>query len=135
MKEAAAGDSVEEEAVGENPGGAVDGADVGGVDWSGGRGFAGGKVGIGGGEGGEVVGAEDGVGGVLEQSEVELEGTVPDEGREHGGADKRHGVGDRGEGQGARGEDAVLVGLADGAVTGVEAGGGGFKGENTDGGG
>ncbi len=71
---------------------------------------AGGEVGVVGGEGGEVVGAEDVGGGLLEMGEVEREAAGPDVGSEHGGADLRI----------ACGEDAVLVGLAAGAVAGVE---------------
>ena len=81
---------------------------------------AGGEVGVGGGEGGEVVGAEDESGGLLESGEVDRERAGPDEGGEHGGADSV-----------AR-EDAVLVGFAEGVVAGVEFGGDGFDGEDAD---
>ena len=67
VQEAGAGDAVGEEVFVLGPVGEVHGADVGGVEgylrWFGGGGFAGGEVGVGGGEAGEVVGAEDVVGG------------------------------------------------------------------------
>jgi hypothetical protein len=46
-----------------------------------------GEVRIGGGEGGEVVLAEDVAGGAVEGGEIERPGTGPDEGREGWGAD------------------------------------------------
>ena len=96
-----------------------------------GRGGAGGEVGIDGGEGGEVVGAADVVGGVLEDGEVEGPGAVPYVGCEHGGAYAVVGVGDGGRVDDAR-EDAVLVGLAEGAVAGVEVVGCWVDGEDAD---
>ena len=48
---------------------------------------AGGEVGIGGGEAGEVVRAEDVTGGLVEGREIERPGAWPDEGREGWGAD------------------------------------------------
>ena len=79
-----------------------------------------GEVGVGGGERGEVVGADDVGCGLLEGGEIEgaLEG--PDVRGEHGGADL------------VAGEDAILVGFAAGAVAGVEACGDLFDGENAD---
>ncbi len=114
------------------PGGLVDGAD--GGEWSGFRGFglAGGQVGVDGGEGGEVVGADDVAGGLLEDGEVEGEMAVPDVGGEHGGADGGREFG-RGV-EGAVGEDAVFVGFAAGGVAGVEVFGSVLEGEDADGG-
>ncbi len=79
-----------------------------------------GDVGVGGGEGGEVVGADDVGCGLLQGGEVEgaLEG--PDVRGEHRGADM------------VAGEDAVLVGLAAGAVAGVEVWGDFVDGEDSD---
>ena len=73
------------------------------------------------------MGAEDVGGGLLEGVEVEIEAAGPDEGGEHGRADDAAGF--------AAGEDAVLVGLAAGAVAGVEFGRDGFDGEDADAGG
>jgi len=81
---------------------------------------AGGEIGVGGGEGGEVVGAEDVRGGLLERGKGKVERACPEEGSEHGGADP------------VAGEDAVLVGFAEGAVAGVEVGGNSFDGECAD---
>lgn len=81
------------------------------------------EVGVDGGEGGEVVGAEDMGGGLLEEAEVERDWAGPDEVRKHGGADA------------ALRKDAVLVGLAKSAVAGVEVLGCGFDGEDADAGG
>jgi len=75
--------------------------------------------------------AADVVGGVLEDGEVEREGTVPYPGSEHGGADAVDGGGD-GCGIGNSGEDAVLVAFAHGAVAGVEGFGGVLGGEDAD---
>ena len=66
------------------PGGVVDGADEAAASASSAV-DARGEVGVGGGEGGEVVGAEDVGGGVLEGGEVEAAGAGPDVGGEHGG--------------------------------------------------
>ena len=55
-------------------------------------GLAGVEVGIDGGEGGEVVGADDVVGCFLEDGEVEREMAVPDVGGQHGGTDSGEGV-------------------------------------------
>jgi hypothetical protein len=93
---------------------------------------AGGEVGVYGGEGGEVVGAADVVGGVLEDGEVEREGAVPDVGSEGRRADAFDGEGGW---VGDAGEDAVLVGLAEGVVAGVEGFGCVLDGEDADAGG
>ena len=84
---------------------------------------AGGEVGIVCGEGGEVVGAEDVRCGLLEDGEIERRAAGPYVGGEHGGADAI---------VAAAGEDAVLVGFAQGAVSGVEVVGDGFDGEDAD---
>src|ERR1700679_2420086 len=81
---------------------------------------AGGEIGIGGGEGGEVVRAEDVRGGLLERGKGKVERACPKEGGEHRGADT------------VAGEDAVLVGFAEGAVAGVEVGWNSFDRENAD---
>ncbi len=65
------------------------------------------------------MGAEDVGCGLLECGEVEGPGAVPYVGGEHGGADRGGG-------------DAVLVGLAKGAVAGVEVFGGLLDGEYAD---
>ena len=81
---------------------------------------AGGEVGIGGGEAGEVVGAEDVGGGFCGGFKVEGEGIVPDVRSEEWGADA---VGFAGFADWVdTGEEAVLVGLAESGVAGVEGG-------------
>ena len=84
---------------------------------------AGGLVGIVGGEGGEVVGAEDVGCGLLQDGEVERKTAGPDVGGEHGRADA------------VAGKDSVLVGFAKRAVAGVEVFGDSFDGEDADAGG
>ena len=139
MEESGSGDGVDEEAVAAVPGGVVDGADKAGTrdreqgnrrrcDF-----FAGGEVGVDRGEGGEVVGAADVVGGVLEDGEVERERAVPDVGSEGGRADALDGG--KSDGVGDAGEDAVLVGFAEGVVAGVEGLGCVLDGEDADAGG
>ncbi len=119
VKEAVAGDFIEEEVVLLAPGGVVESAGV--CRWWGWIGLgAGCEVGVSGGEGGEVVSAEDVGGGLLEEGEVERKRAGPDVGSEHGGADA------------FAGEDAVLVGFAEGAVAGVEVWRCGGDGEDAD---
>ncbi len=130
MKEAVAGDAVDEQTFDFVPSGLVDGAGGGRGGVVGtrvrrsGRGApvlvvgAGGEIGVDCGEGGEVMRAENVGGGLLEGSEVEEERAVPDVRGEHGGTDAAAGV------------DAVLVSFAKGAVAGVEAGGSVFDGED-----
>src|ERR1700732_3748909 len=85
-------------------------------DRVGGGGLAGGKIGVGGGEGGEVVGADQDFGRLLEFVKVGARGGVPDVGEEHRGTDQGGGVGGKvGHDESGR-EDAVFVGLGDGAV-------------------
>ncbi len=84
---------------------------------------AGGLIGIAGGEGGEIVSAEDVRCGLLQDGEIEREAAGPDVGGEHGRADAV---------VVAAGEDAVLVGFAQGAVAGVEGFRDGFDGEDAD---
>ena len=133
MEEAVAGDGVDEEIFAKLPGRAMDGADgsegvgVGAAVAGAGEFGAGGEVGVYSGEGGEVMDAADGVGSVLEDSEVEAVVTVPYVGREHGGADEGHVVRIEGRGIWAGWVDAVLVCFCDGAVAGVEAGRCGFE--------
>ena len=154
VKEARAGDPVDEEIVFAVPGGVVDGAGVACVlkifaspsEIRGSLHFATddetvfrfgrddailldiveiadcplGEVGVGGGEGGEVVGAEDVGGGLLEGFEVEVVAGGPDErGQEWRAED-------------AAREDAVLVGFAEGTAAGVEGFGDFFDGEDAD---
>jgi len=110
VEEAGAGDPVDEEIFALAPGGVVDGSDC-GLFVQGliaGLIGTGGEVGVGGGEGGEVVGSEDVGGGPFKGGDVEGEVVAPEVGGEHGRAD------------GGR-RDAVLVGLAPSAVAGVEA--------------
>ena len=133
VEEAVAGDAVDEEVFLLVPGGVVDGAGEAGSRASGigsrericvrSLFFAGGLVGVAGGEGGEVVGAEDVGRGLLERGEVEGETAGPDVGGQKGRADSC---------VVAAGEDAVLVGFAQGAVAGVEGFGDGFDGEDAD---
>ena len=98
-----------------------------------------GEVGVGGGEGGEVVGAEKMGGGGVHGGELEGVTAVPDEGGEEGRADiDVGGVLAGGEGVGgvrAAKVYAVLVGFGLGGVAGVEGVGGVFKGEDADAGG
>ena len=111
MKEAGAGDAVKKEVSAALPGRGEDGAEIGtGM----GRG-SGAEVGVYGGEAGEVVLAEDVVGGVVGEGEGEGPGAVPGEGREERGADGLFAVFE------AR-EEAVFVGLAESVVAGVEDG-------------
>ena len=101
--------------------------------------ISGGLIGVVGGEGGEVVGADDVGGGLLQEVEVKGVAAGPDVGGEHGGADAFvlvvRGAVVRGAvagGGAAAGKDAVLVGFSSGAVAGVEVFGDGFDGEDTD---
>ena len=85
--------------------------------------FAGGLLGVVGGEGGEVVSAEDVRCRLLQEGEIERETAGPDVGREKGRADAAAVV---------AGEEAVLVGFAQRAVAGVEVFGDGLDGEDAD---
>ena len=76
------------------------------------------------------MGAADVIGGVLEDGEVERERAVPDVGSEGGRADALDGG--KGGGVGDAGEDAVLVGLAEGAVACVKGLGRVLGGEDAD---
>ena len=83
VEESVGGDTVEEETIGDVPLGVGDGAD-------GGLGFDCGAVGevrVGGGESGEVVGAEDVGGSLVECVEIERPGAGPDGGGQGGGTD------------------------------------------------
>ena len=95
-------------------------------------GLAGGKIGVGGGEGGEVVVADQDFGRLLEFGEVEDLGAVPDVGGEHRRTDQGVGVRGKVSHDQSGGEDAVLVGLGDGTMAGVEAGGDRFDGQYAD---
>ena len=163
VKEAGPGDLVEEDGRFLGEAGVMDGAEVGVEGGFGLRVGALGSlvfVGVYGGEGGEVVGAEDGVGGLVGKGEVDGPGAIPDVGSEGGGADAVGFGGVRGvwgrlrrgptgaggphlKGEmwgtricggfdGAAGVDAVLVGFADGTVAGVEAWGNLLGGEDAD---
>lgn len=87
-----------------------------------GHGVAGCQIGIDGGEGGEVVGAEDVGGCLLEEFWIEIERAGPDVGGKHGRADVR--------GVFTEGEDSVFIGLSAGAMTRVEVGGDDFERED-----
>src|SRR5882757_2383346 len=92
----------------------MDRPDIGGVlGWV--RRGAGGLIGVRRGEGGEVVGAEDVECSLLQRLQIEGQRAVPDIRGEHGGADIADAPFLR-----DTGEDAVLVGLAEGAVAGME---------------
>src|ERR1700754_1721676 len=80
-------------------------------------------IGIVGGEGGEVVGAEDVGGGLLKDVQIEFVAAGPDVRGKHGRADAGVVIGR---------EDAVLVGFAFGAVAGVKVRSDFFDGENAD---
>ena len=88
------------------------------------------SFGVGGGEAGEVVGAEQVEGGGFEGFEVEWPAAVPDEGGEEGVADALGGGGFY-----AAFEDAVLVCFGAGGVAGVEGVGDAVGGEDADAGG
>ena len=166
VEKAVGGDTIDDEAIGGVPLGLGDGAEV-GVGFGGCRkqmrgslhcaahdgavnsfgrddGFRGrfggtavGEVGVDGGEGGEVVGAKDVTGGVVEGVEIEGPGTGPDVGGESGRTDvffpypKIEIWGTR-IGGCFQGKDAVLVGFADSGVAGVERGWDDFGGEDAD---
>src|SRR5580693_8978348 len=85
--------------------------------------FAGGEVRVGGGEGGEVVGAQDVSGGAVQGAKIERPGTGPDVRGEGWRADVALAVlrWPFAVGRGAQREDPVLVGFAEGAVARVEA--------------
>ncbi len=136
VEESVGGDAVEEKAVGGVPLGVGDGAEgelrfrVGSV----------GEIGVSGGEGGEVVGAEDVIGGVVEGGQLQGPGTGPDEGGEGWRAEVfRMWFEVRGsrfernfQGWSAEGEDAVLVGFGEGGVARVEVWGDDLGGEDAD---
>lgn len=73
---------------------------------------AGCEIGIGGGEAGEVVFADEGCGSGIKGSEIETPGVRADVAREEGRTDLRAG--------GLDGKNAVLVCLGEGGVAGVE---------------